>query len=135
MSDSESDDDMKFKNKRLRPSRPGTAPGSDTLSESDHKDSVQEQLKAIVSSRKNPSTSSAHPFGASSAANVPPAVSSRFMMGDVKPRLDAAASGMNAINQDIKPNVPGSSTLGAAAGLTAAGPAAVEDKRITEAGM
>ena len=126
---------MKFKNKRLRPSIPGTAPGFDAPSEADRKDSVQEQLNAIVNTRrKNPARSSLHGCSSSSAANVPPSVPSLPAMGDVKPRPDALATSVNATGQDVKANMPCSGTLGAAARALPAGPALFDNDPVTEAG-
>lgn len=105
VSDSDSDDDLKVKSKRLKPSSPMTVQGwTAGHSDSDRENDVQKQLKAIVSSRK-PDVSRLHafPFAPSTAPNAQPSSSASPMLGELKPRLEQLAIGANSTVPDVKP--------------------------------
>lgn len=103
ISDSDdSDDDLKMRNKRLKPSGPMTAHGHSDL---DRENDVQKQLKAIVSARKpdvtrmnaQPLASSTLPNAQSLAGNDP---------SELKPRLDQLGLRAGLPVQAVKPALP-----------------------------
>jgi hypothetical protein len=101
VSDSDdSDDDLKMKNKRLKPSSPMTARGH---SDSDRENDVQKQLNAIVSARKpDVSRSNAQPFASSTLSNSLAGIDP----SELKPRLDQLGLGAGPSALEVKPALP-----------------------------
>ncbi|KAI5455500.1 hypothetical protein NCC49_000308 [Naganishia albida] len=103
ISDSDdSDDDLKMRNKRLKPSGPMTAHRHSDL---DRENEVQKQLKAIVSARKPDVTrmnaqplASSTPPNAQSLAGIDPS--------ELKPRLDQLGLRAGLPVQAVKPALP-----------------------------
>lgn len=106
VSDSDdSDDDLKMKNKRLKPSSPMTVRGSNGHSDSDRENDVQKQLNAIVSARKpDVSRLNAFPFAPSTASNTQG--SGSINPSELKPRIDQLGMGTSPAAQDAKPALP-----------------------------
>lgn len=121
VSDSDdSDDDLKMKNKRLKPSSPMTIHGSNAHSDSDRENDVQKQLNAIVSARKpDISRLNAFPFAPSTASNA--RGSGSINPSELKPRIDQLGVGISPSAQDVKPalNLPSGSATPAVSVIAA----------------